>query len=92
MTSDLNSHTLASLVAEFFGADETKSVIFCDAGNGSGFGEAGRVVDYDAATMAGLIMTDITTGEDCTSYDGFESHTQSAWQDGGDGYRWRVRF
>ena len=92
MTSALNDRTLTSIVAEFFGEEETKSVVFCDAGNGCGFGEAGRVVDYDPATMADLIMTDIPEGEDRTSDDGFESMTQSAWQDGENGYRWQVRF
>ena len=92
MATTLNNRTLASIIAEFFGEDETKSVVFCDAGNGCGFGEAGRVVDYDPATMADLIMTDIPEGEDRTSDGGFESHTQSEWQDGENGYRWRVRF
>lgn len=92
MTTTLNNRTLDSIVAEFFGEDETKSVVFCDAGNGCGFGEAGRVVDYDPATMADLIMTDIPEGDDRTSEDGFESHTQSGWQDGENGYRWQVRF
>ena len=92
MASNLNNRTLASIVAEFFGEDETKSVVFCDDGNGCGFGEAGRVVDYDPSTMADLIMTDIPEGDDRTSEDGFESYAQSEWQDGANGYRWRVRF
>lgn len=92
MATTLNNRTLASIVAEFFGEDEAKSVVFCDAGNGCGFGEAGRVLDYDPTTMADLIMTDIADGDDRTSEDGFESMTQSEWQDGENGYRWRVRF
>jgi len=60
--------------------------------HGMSFGEAGRVIDYDPAAMADLIMTDIPDGEDHTSADGFESMTQSEWQDGDNGYRWRVRF
>jgi hypothetical protein len=92
MTTALNNRTLASIVAEFFGEDEAKSVVFCDAGNGCGFGEDGRVLDYDPATMADLIMTDIPEGEDRISADGFESMTQSEWQEGENGYRWRVRF
>lgn len=92
MATTLDNRPLASIIAEFFGEYETKSVIFCDAGNGSGFGEAGRALDYDPATMAHLIMTDIADGEDRTSDDGFESMTQSDWQDGQNGYRWRVRF
>jgi len=86
MTTALNNRTLASIVAEFFSEDETKSVVFCDAG------EAGRVVDYVPATMANLIMTDIPEGDDRTSDDGFESFTQSEWQEGENGYRWQVRF
>lgn len=92
MTSALNNRTLSSIVAEFFGEDETKSVIYCDAGNGCGFGEDGQALEYDAAKMGGLIMTDIPGGEDRTSSDGFESMTQSEWQVGENGYRWRVRF
>lgn len=92
MTSTLNNRPLSSILAEFFAEHETRSVVFCDAGNGCGFGEAGRVVDYDPATMADLIMTDIPEGEPRTSDDGFESTTQSAWQDGDNGYRWQVRF
>lgn len=92
MTTALNNRTLASIVAEFFGEDETKSVVFCDAGNGCGFGEAGRVVDYDPVTMADLVMIDIPEGADRTSGDGFESMTESEWQAGENGYRWRVRF
>ena len=42
--------------------------------------------------MGALIMTDIPEGEDRMSADGFESMTQSEWQDGENGYRWRVRF
>jgi hypothetical protein len=90
--SDLHNRTLASIMDEFHGDYETKSVVYCDAGNGCGFGESGRITDYDPATMAGLIMTDIPAGEDRTSEDGFDSMTQSAWQDGENGYRWRVRF
>ena len=90
--SDLHNRTLASIVAEFFGLAETPHVIFCDAGNGFGIGEAGRVVEYDPATMADLIMTDIPDGEDRFSRDNFESTTQSDWQDSPNGYRWRVRF
>lgn len=92
MATDLNNRTLASIIAEFFVDDERKSVVFCDAGNGSAFGAAGRVIDYDPATMADLIMADIPDGEDRVSEDGFESMTQSDWQDGENGYRWRVRF
>jgi hypothetical protein len=92
MTTTLNNRTLESIIAEFFSEDESKSVVFCDDGNGCGFGEAGRIVDYDPATMAHLVMTDIPEGENRPSDDGFESYTQSEWQDGGNGYRWRVRF
>ena len=92
MPSTLNNRTLASIVAEFFTEYEAKSVVFCDAGNGCGFGEAGRVVDYDPATMADLIMTDIPEGEARVSSDGCEVTTQSAWQDGENGYLWQVRF
>ena len=92
MATSLNNRTLSSIVAEFFGKDETKSVVFCDAGNGCGFGGAGRVVDYDPAAMADLIMTDIPEGDDRTSEDGFVSSTQSEWQHGENGYRWQVRF
>lgn len=92
MATALNNRTLASIVAEFFGEDETKSVVYCDAGNGCGFGEDGQVLEYDAEKMGNLIMTDIAEGEDRMSADGFESMTQSEWQDGENGYRWRVRF
>ena len=92
MTTLLNNRALGSIVSEFFVEDESKSVVFCDAGNGCAFGEAGRVVDYDPATMAHLVMLDIPEGDDRTSEDGFDSHTQSEWQDGANGYRWRVRF
>lgn len=92
MTTALNNRTLASIVAEFFAENETKSVAFCDAGNGCAFGEAGQVLEYDPAKMADLIMTDIPEGEDRISDDGFESLTQSEWQEGENGYRWRVRF
>lgn len=88
----LNNRTLASIIDEFFGEDETKSVVFCDAGSGCGFGESGRVVDYDPGTMANLIMTDIPEGADRISDDGFDSTTQSEWQVGENGYRWQVRF
>lgn len=92
MTTALNGRPLSSIIAEFFGEDENRGVVFCDAGNGCGFGEDGRVLDYDPAKMADLIMTDIPEGEDKVSADGFESMTQSEWQDGENGYRWRVRF
>lgn len=92
MTTELNNRTLASITAEFFGEDEAPSVIVCDAGNGSAWGEAGRAMDYDAATMADLIMTDIPDADDRTSEDGFESLTQSEWQHDDNGHRWRVRF
>jgi len=92
MTSALNNRSLASIVAEFSVDDETKWVVYCDDGSGCGFGESGRVLEYHPETMAGLIMHDIPDGDDRTSDDGFESHTQSAWQDGDNGYRWQVRF
>jgi hypothetical protein len=88
MTSALNNRTLASIVADY----ETKLVVYCDAGNGSGFGESGRALDYDPSTMADLIMTDIPDEGARTSNDGVTCHTQSAWQDGDNGYRWQVRF
>lgn len=92
MTTEMNNRPLASIISEFFGEDETRTVILCDVGNGSAWGEAGRATDYDAEVMSNLTMTDIADGEDRISSDGFESLTQSAWQDGENGYRWRVRF
>jgi len=91
-TNMLNNRTVASIMDEFFGADEHPSVVFCDAGNGCAYGEAGQVLDYDRNTMADLVMTDIPDGEDRMSNDGFESSVQSKWQHGANGYRWRVRF
>jgi hypothetical protein len=94
MTSSLNNRTLSSIIVEFFSEDETKNVLFCDAGNGCAFGEMGQFADYDAATMGDLIMTDIPAdADDVWLEDGKASSiTQSEWQDGENGYRWRVRF
>ena len=92
MATEMNNRALASIIDEFFGENETKHVVFCDAGNGCGFGEAGRGVEYDPDTMADLIMTDIPDGEDRTSDDNLEVATQSEWQEGANGYRWRVKF
>lgn len=92
MPTDLNNRPLSSIIAEFFGEDEAKNVVYCDGGNGCAFGAAGQVLEYDPAKMADLTMTDIPEGEDRMSDDGFESMTQSEWQEGENGYRWRVRF
>ena len=95
VTNTLNNRTLASIVEEFFGEDETPRVIFCDAGNGCGFGEEGRAVDYVPA-WGSLLMTNITP--DCADHettDGFTATVQSEWQVTGEGsnpYRYRIRF
>jgi hypothetical protein len=90
--STLNNRTLADIIPEFFGENETPSVIVCDAGNGCAYGEDGRALDYDPTSMAHLIMIDIPEGQDRKSLDGFESTVQSEWQLEANGYRWRVRF
>lgn len=88
----LNNRTVSSIMDEFFGENEHPTVVFCDAGNGSAYGEAGQALDYVPETMADLIMTDIPENEDRMSNDGFESSVQSEWQQEANGYRWRVRF
>lgn len=92
--STLHGRTVASIMTEFFTEYETPRLYYCDRGNGSAFGEMGRVLDYDAATMADLIMTDIPADDETVWLEDGKpaSITQSDWQDGENGYQWRVRF
>lgn len=85
----LSGRTLGSIVQEFFGHDETKNVIYCDKGNGCGFGQAGRVTEY-SPEWADLIMMEI--GEPVTTDDGFKPTVQSEWQGGANGYSFRIQF
>jgi hypothetical protein len=92
MTNDDNplaERTLASIVEELCGIDETRYVIYADAGNGCGFGENGRAVEYDPAWGA-LVMHAIPFGT--KSDDGLECTVASDWQDGDNGYRFRILF
>ncbi len=81
--------TLSILVAEF-GAN---AFVFCDAGNGCGFGEHGQMIDYDRASAeryGAIELAPLT--EAITSEDGTACAFSSDWQDDANGYRWRVMF
>lgn len=80
---------LSDLIAETYAADERANVVYCDGGNGCGFGENGQMVEYDPAKMADLIMLPTMSH---TSDDRVECVWMSDWIDGDNGYRWQVRF
>ena len=84
--------TLAQLVLEFFSEDESKGFVFCDAGNGSAYGEDGQYVPYDndAAKTYGPV-TMVYTGPHKT-VDRLETIYASDWIKGDNGYRYMIRF
>lgn len=84
--------TLAELIAEKFTADEAKHFVFCDAGNGCGFGEAGQATRYDDACAAqyGAVVMRPTLPH--MSDDRVECVWASDWIDGENGYRYQIRF
>lgn len=81
--------TLKTLVDQF-GAT---AFVFADAGNGTGFGAAGRLVDWDDATAAEYGQIEMQALDaPHHSDDGAECNFASDWQDGAAGYRFRVFF
>lgn len=84
--------TLQDLIDDTYAADETKFFVFCDAGNGSSFGEAGQTMTYDeeeADAYGHLVMRPTAAHR---ADDGTECAWASEWVDGENGYRFQVRF
>ncbi len=84
--------TLQDLIDDTYAADETKFFVFCDAGSGASFGEAGQGVVYgpDAADAYGnLVMRRATPHR---ADDNTACAYASEWIDGENGYRFQVRF
>lgn len=84
--------TLQDLIDDTYTADEAKFFVFCDAGNGAGYGSAGRTVvygEFEAAAYGHLVMRPTA---DHRADDGTECGYASEWADDETGYAFKVRF
>jgi hypothetical protein len=86
--SSQSATTLAQLVA-LYGAN---AYVFCDAGNGCAFGEAGQAIDYDASAAEKYGQIDMTETAPHKAADGTGCNFASAWIEGDNGYRYKIRF
>lgn len=84
--------TLSQLIAETYIADEAKFFVFCDAGNGCGFGAAGQAVRYEEDQARAYGHIDMRQTEPHMSDDRVETVYASDWIEGDNGYRFQVRF
>jgi hypothetical protein len=85
--------TLADLIAETYTADEAKWFVYCDAGDGSSYGESGEALPYTpdcAAHYGHLVMH--PTPPHVSADRVVECAWASEWIETGSGYRYRVRF
>ena len=85
---DKMTTTLAQLVAEY----DANGFFYMDSGNGSAWGEAGEMMDYDddaAAQYGHIEMTEISGHK---AGNGQDLEWISDWIEGENGYRFRVGF